>query len=704
MFSFSPRGGNKVQGRTMGTGWRNKRKDSASNSSNRRGGSCGTNKRGSKSMKNRGNEGSSSYTEPHDLSVTYSGIEVSLSQSTVSDAAVVSVAHDDSQHPHRQQQQRRPQRSRTGAAPASPAAAPAKTGRGGLWGKSHNQQRDGAFPSLTNEKAAAVTALPSSTRARAPAAHDQRMQFHQEKKSRQQQPVVRSVVSLQRTRMEAHRVYQRCQFGSDPADAATTTTSTTATTATGEGEEQRMTRNDVRNGAGAATAATSSALERFFLSSTSDDTQKITTTKEFQRVSPVRRHKPHPSWSYAFVLDLLRNAPVHDEMTLLLQEKDRCDAELVRMQTDRDRLFPAVTQELPQQHNGAKLAAASTTALSSPDLLPRMEDCNGRLLYHKATHKHRTITATDRQRYQSHRGTCLTVCFLLPTHSKSLEALQSKCAALKHSPAAMSNNNNISRSKGAATATTIRPVDCREGGAAASIQHVALLPDGGFFLSRDNRNGNNRHPGTYIHTDGGVSNNSSKSRNSSNHSSSDNNKISMRLSSISNTMLYLSTGSCGEYFGKQVNGTSVWCVQDDDLHGCLQHLHNVQRVVFGPTTTTPIFNCTDEPNRQSYSSWIVLSEDVVLWKNVPARMHSKLLLSTIPSPSSAPLSFNSSSNYNINKAVVDVALGANGSYFMLFADGALLVDFLLRTNVPKCSPFVLFSFLCSFVGINIHLL
>lgn len=307
------------------------------------------------------------------------------------------------------------------------------------------------------------------------------------------------------------------------------------------------------------------------------------------------------------VMQLLRKSPPTNELALLKQEISLLDDELTFMNSDRDELEKCM------------IPPPSPTSISELEL-------------------HRTLNATGPQKLAPHRraqlqnerGVNLTVRI---GNVKALDALLSKCAYKSHSPIRSSISSPKKGSSTTSQIMTINPHNCRDGGAAATIQHLSLLKlpgikEGtGIFLSRDNGKA---------------------------HASSslpDRLQRRFKAANLDGTkdLLYLSVGPhSGYYYAELRNGACWWgsAAVDHEFDKCCSQW-DVHRVVFGPCTFFDIGTTS-----KMIPSWIILSKDgKVAWKNIPSRLQSQLM------------------HRNGDLAPTEVSLGSNGSYFIRYLDG-----------------------------------
>jgi hypothetical protein len=213
---------------------------------------------------------------------------------------------------------------------------------------------------------------------------------------------------------------------------------------------------------------------------------------------------------------------------------------------------------------------------------------------------------------------------------------------------------------------TVRPETCRDGGGAATLQHVALLAGstspteaGGFFVSRDG-----------IHGGGAGASATHHKSNRAYYWGHLPDRLFRRMKNAGMDpkhhhacdILYLSTGPMGAYYAEFRSGECWWgSAAEDTEFDALCAEWEVGRVAFGPCSSAVDGRC----HEHRATSWIVLGRDGrVAWKNLPSRLHGKLerrLASEV--------------------APAEVSLGAGGTYFVRFADGT--VDYSLPVAAAR---------------------
>ena len=251
----------------------------------------------------------------------------------------------------------------------------------------------------------------------------------------------------------------------------------------------------------------------------------------------------------------------------------------------------------------------------------------------------RKLTPLQRSKLQELRGTCLTVSLHNP---RALETFSMKCGIK-----ASSLKTRGKRKPFGFDVVQIRPANCRDGGAAAAIQHITLMKtssaDSAFLISRDFSKSYN-----YGHLPDRLYRRMKDNGMDPHHFASD--------------IVYLSTGPLGCYYTEFRNGEKYWgsAVEDEDFHNICSEW-NIYRVVFGAASALE----DAEGHKYFTNSWIILGRDGrAAWKNLPARLHNKL-----------------ESRMANEAAPSEVALGSGNSYFVRFLDGT--VDYCLPTSIAQ---------------------
>lgn len=340
------------------------------------------------------------------------------------------------------------------------------------------------------------------------------------------------------------------------------------------------------------------------------------------------------------VLFLLRSHEVVDEMTSIKQEMKRMDLELQALQSDRQKLEemaetlaapepsePSLLDEsnsgtMPQEWDpNALLAAPRGTATTSSAAATAQQIQND-----VATTN--TITPEQRSLLETWRGASLTVFF----HDKSVtETLANKCGVKNHVLAKFkeSPRNNI---------LELSPDTCREGGAATTISHLALLckesgGEIGFFLGRDQ--GKSMFAG---HLPDRLYRRMQDTG--------------MNPKTTASEIAYLSVGPLDYYYAEFKSGEVWWgSATDDRAFTTLCQEWDIYRVVFGP----PLVLDDYEQNSQTILPWVIISRDGrAAWKNLPARLDNLL-----------------SSRMANQAGIAEVSLGSGDSYFCRFLDGSI---------------------------------
>jgi hypothetical protein len=328
--------------------------------------------------------------------------------------------------------------------------------------------------------------------------------------------------------------------------------------------------------------------------------------------------KPVSALTYDSVMSMLQSYEVVDEVSCVREEMTRMNSEIEALEQDRASLEEKRPQlpVIPIRVGGAGSSKDNTwnvhyllSATKSPKLSP-----------------------AERNKLQEHRGLSLTICI---HNEKAQEAFLSKCGSKAATSLSQLNRNQSSRP----TMVTLDPNNCRDGGAATTIQHVSLLtgsPDTAFFISRDSGKAN-----LFGHLP---------------------EKLFRRMKSAgqksSIEFVYLSTGPLGSYYAELRSGECWWGspLGDEDFHSICSEW-DVYRVAFGSTTAVDA--------RHTITSWIILGCDGrVAWKNLPLRLHNKL-----------------KSRLADEAAPVEVTLGSGNSYFIRFLDGSF--DYCLPASAAE---------------------
>lgn len=347
---------------------------------------------------------------------------------------------------------------------------------------------------------------------------------------------------------------------------------------------------------------------------------------------------------------LLENQSVVDEETLVSQELERMETELAAIEADRS----DVIQILEKQHrlNGD---AEANTVFSDPNL----NNSNNKLQWdvqqqlaipgRKSRDSSTTVLSKKgRQQLQEQRGLNLT--FII-SNPKEFESLLTKCGSKE-------SFQTIWKRIGSVMSTTplsLGPHNCREGGAAATIQHISLIPSPrqsqqqpsrqeqccstfesqilGLFLSRDSGKSYASHLPDRLY-----------------RRLQDQTKQNQLGTNILNethrahNILYLSSGPLDSYYVEFRSGECWWGCPDTDFDKICRDW-DVHRVSFGMTRIVSDHCC--------HLSWLIVSRDGrAAWKNLPSRLHNQL-----------------SSRVAGESAIVECCLGASDSYFVRWMDG-----------------------------------
>lgn len=317
------------------------------------------------------------------------------------------------------------------------------------------------------------------------------------------------------------------------------------------------------------------------------------------------------------VVSFLKNYSITDETVSVQDEINKLEREIKAMEQDRKEIERSSLQITPQP-------PADESAEWDTDRLLTKKD----------------IPNNQRSKLQALRGVNLT----LHLHSPKLsEAMASKCGSKTSFVQFISS---ITKSEPDAF-VRIRPENCRDGGAALTIQSIALWkPSNGdlsFFISRDN--GKAYHQG---HLPDRLFR---RMKNSG-----------LDPKAHANNIAYLSTGPLGCYYAEFRSGECWWgsAVEDTDFRSICESW-DVHRVAFGSVSSIE-----DSSGLKHFiSSWIVVGRDGRLaWKNVPSRLHNLLYR-----------------RMGNEAAVGEIALGNGNTYFVRFLDGSM--DYCLPASLSR---------------------
>lgn len=379
----------------------------------------------------------------------------------------------------------------------------------------------------------------------------------------------------------------------------------------------------------------------------------------FWKQQAVRAPTTTTTLRYQDTLFALRSLdPLREEKRFVRDEMEALDREIQALEGDRAILVQQLQhqqQQQKQQHTVVASAASAsatsavpsaTTAPSSRSPLP-LWDLYKLLASSSSSDRPSqgsAITAavglpasdfTDRSVWQERRGLCLTAAL----HNVSArEALLSKCGSTASALRAATTTNPSD------VVVRIGPDTCRDGGAAATIQHISLLSgltqteSGGFFLSRD-----------------------ASSKGKSYYWGHLPDRLFRRMKNAGmdprrhacDHLAYLSTGPLGSYYAEFRSGERWWgspAEGADDFHNLCSEW-DITRAVFGPAST--LYDAHGQ-HIVTTTSWILLGRDGrAAWKNLPARLHRKL-----------------ERRLASETAPAEVSLGGCGSYFVRFWDGS----------------------------------
>lgn len=318
--------------------------------------------------------------------------------------------------------------------------------------------------------------------------------------------------------------------------------------------------------------------------------------------------------SYEDMLFLLKNQEVTNEATCIEMEINQLNAELDALREDRAHL-EAMSLQIPEDPQTKAADWEKHRLLAG-----------------------RRITQAQRKMLQENRGTELTICMKNNTTAKALaESLGAKRAVLSDYTADERPHKVLHLS----------PQNCRDGGAATTLQHISLSHQGNdessFFFSHDHSKGSwlGRLPARLFRRmkDNG-----------------------MDPKDAAANLVFLASGPMDYYYAEFRSGEVWWgSPPNDDLFQNLCNEWDVYRVAFGPVTS--LVDGTGDKKEHLSTSWIILGRDGrVAWKNIPTRLHFML-----------------KSRLANEAAVEEVALGSGDSYFVRFLDGT--VDYCLPAHM-----------------------
>lgn len=324
---------------------------------------------------------------------------------------------------------------------------------------------------------------------------------------------------------------------------------------------------------------------------------------------PLFRSKFFEKSSYESVFQLLRSHSISSERHLLRHEISLLDKEIEALQEDRNTINRISTTSSPR----------TRSIQASKEL-----DIHRQLLV--VGSPKRGVSSQLKRSLREERGLCLTVRI---GNSKTLESLLSKTAYRTNS---LSPKRKSPATRSGSDVISIRPDQCREGGAAATLQHISLLPQdtnnssSAVFLSRDNGKS------SYCGSNGTPLPEPIQRR--------------LKENSISaESILYIAIGTGNYYYIQFRSGETWWSgsAADTEFDAILGRW-DVQRVAFGAATVLGTHAVA--------VSWVVVARDgKVAWKNIPRRLEGLLLSKSTTAPA-------------------EIALGTNGSFFLKFMDGA----------------------------------
>ena len=372
-------------------------------------------------------------------------------------------------------------------------------------------------------------------------------------------------------------------------------------------------------------------------------------------------------------LFLLRGYEVRDEHSCVRDELAKVGTEISALEKDRNRLEERALNLVVDEDDdgddgegdGSASSAAAADGSSSSAAAVRRKGQKWDVHTTLASPAE-ILSQQERGALQKRRGLALTVCL----HNQQARGVfLARCGSVASVIRAEQQRarNGGGRSSRPATGDgsgdgdviCLRPETCRDGGAAATIQHVALLkgaPTGGhnsggsasdsaFFISRDK--GKSYFWG---HLPDRLFRRMKNAGFDPKHHATD--------------LIYLSTGPMGCYYAQFRSGECWWGSIVDDREFdkiCRDREWDVHRVAFGAGSTVTDGN----GHKHTTTSWIILGRDGrAAWKNLPARLHNKL-----------------ESRLASEAAPVEVALGCGGSYFVRFLDGT--TDYCLPAKAAR---------------------
>jgi hypothetical protein len=318
--------------------------------------------------------------------------------------------------------------------------------------------------------------------------------------------------------------------------------------------------------------------------------------------------------SFQDTLFLLRSHEVVDEVSCIETEIKLLNSELEALREDRTHL-EAMSLQIPEDpHNKAA------------------DWDKHRLL------AGRRISQAQRQLLQMKRGNELTICLRNTMTVKALaESLGAKKSVL----------NDYSGDDRPQKVLHLSPQNCREGGAARTLQCISFLQqeneDPSLFFSHDHSKGNwlGRLPARLFRRmkDNGIN-----------------------PKEAAANLIFLASGPMEYYFAEFRSGEKWWgSPPSDEAFHTICSEWDICHVAFGPLT--PLHGATADRKEHLSASWVLLGRDGrVAWKNVPTRLHFML-----------------KNRLADEAAIEDVALGSGGSYFVRFLDGT--IDYCLPAHI-----------------------
>jgi len=332
-------------------------------------------------------------------------------------------------------------------------------------------------------------------------------------------------------------------------------------------------------------------------------------------------------------LFLLRSHEVRDELSCVREELTRMNAEISALETDRGRL------ERKALHVADDDGADGGMRQDGADAGASSNQWDTHRLLSSPTER---LSKQQRSALQERRGLALSISL---HNQQAREVFLARCGSIasviRAEQQRARNAKKSAADNNSDAVICLRPENCRDGGAAATMQHVALIKGAtsgseasAFFISKDKGKSY-----CWGHLPDRLFRRMKSSGYDPKHHVTD--------------IVYLSTGPMGCYYAQFRSGECWWGSIADDREFdaiCGDRDWDIHRVVFGGGCAV-----TDaHGHKHATTSWIILGRDGrACWKNLPARLHNKL-----------------ESRMASEAAPAEVALGSGGSYFIRFLDGS----------------------------------